>query len=68
MGRIIMVGAMKGGVGKTVTVFNLAYLLRKKGKTVLAVDLDPQSQYDDMLRTGRGGRKHRGSDDAGYRR
>lgn len=42
MGKIIMIGAMKGGVGKSVSVFNLAYSLRKKGKTVLAVDLDPQ--------------------------
>ena len=43
MGKIIMIGAMKGGVGKSVSVFNLAYSLRKKGKKVLAVDLDPQS-------------------------
>lgn len=43
MGKIIMIGAMKGGVGKTVTTFNLAYSLQKKGKRVLAVDLDPQS-------------------------
>ncbi len=43
MGKIIMIGAMKGGVGKSVTVFNLAYSLQKKGKKVLAVDFDPQS-------------------------
>lgn len=43
MGKIIMIGAMKSGVGKTVTTFNLAYSLQKKGKRVLAVDLDPQS-------------------------
>ncbi len=43
MGKIIMIGAMKGGVGKTVTTLNLAYSLQKKGKRVLAVDLDPQS-------------------------
>lgn len=43
MGKIIMIGAMKGGVGKTVTTFNLAYSLQKKGKRVVAVDLDPQS-------------------------
>ena len=43
MGKIIMVGAMKGGVGKSVTAFNLAYSLQKRGKKVLAVDFDPQS-------------------------
>ena len=43
MGKIIMIGAMKGGVGKSVTAFNLAYSLQKRGKKVLAVDFDPQS-------------------------
>lgn len=43
MAKVYMVGAMKGGVGKTVTVFNLAYSLQKKGMRVLAVDFDPQS-------------------------
>jgi len=43
MGKIYMVGAMKGGVGKSVTAFNLVYSLQKKGKKVLAVDFDPQS-------------------------
>ena len=43
MGKIYMIGAMKGGVGKSVSVFNLAYSLRKRGKKVLAVDFDPQS-------------------------
>ena len=42
MGKIIMTGAMKGGVGKTVTVYNLAYSLHKNGRKVLAVDFDPQ--------------------------
>lgn len=43
MGKTIMIGAMKGGVGKSVTAFNLAYSLQKSGKKVLAVDFDPQS-------------------------
>lgn len=34
---------MKGGVGKSVSVFNLAYSLKKRGMKVLAVDFDPQS-------------------------
>lgn len=43
MGKIYMIGVMKGGVGKSVSVFNLAYSLKKRGKKVLAVDFDPQS-------------------------
>ena len=43
MGKIYMIGAMKGGTSKTCTVFNLAYSLQKLGKKVLCVDLDPQS-------------------------
>ncbi len=43
MGKVYMVGAQKGGVAKTVTVFNLAYCLAKMGKKVLAVDLDSQA-------------------------
>lgn len=43
MGKIYMIGAMKGGVGKSVSVFNLAYSLHKKVNRVLAVDFDPQS-------------------------
>ena len=43
MGKIYMIGAMKGGVGKSVSVFNLAYSLQKRGKRVLAVDFDPQA-------------------------
>lgn len=43
MGKIYMIGAMKGGVGKSVSVFNLAYSLQKRGKRALAVDFDPQA-------------------------
>lgn len=43
MGKIYMIGTMKGGVGKSVSVFNLAYSLQKRGKRVLAVDFDPQA-------------------------
>ena len=43
MGKIILVGATKGGVGKTVGSYNLAYSLVKLGKKVLAVDFDSQA-------------------------
>lgn len=37
MSKIILVGATKGGVGKSVSVYNLAYSLEKLGKKVLTV-------------------------------
>lgn len=43
MGKIIMIGSMKGGVSKTVTTFNLAYSLAKLGRKVLTVDFDSQA-------------------------
>ncbi len=38
MGRVIVVGSGKGGVGKTTTVANLAVGLTKMGKSVIAID------------------------------
>lgn len=35
-GKIIVCGSQKGGVGKTVTTFNLAYALTSLGKDVLS--------------------------------
>ena len=40
MVKIIVLGAMKGGVGKSVSTYNLAYSLNKLGKKVLVVDFD----------------------------
>ena len=41
--RIIAVANEKGGVGKTATVVNLGAALSKENKSVLIVDMDPQS-------------------------
>ena len=43
MGKVILVGATKGGVGKSASSYNLAYLLASLGKKVLAVDFDSQA-------------------------
>lgn len=43
MAKIIEIGSAKGGVAKTTTTYNLAYVLKEMGYKVLAVDLDPQA-------------------------
>lgn len=40
---MILIGATKGGVGKSASSFNLAYSLASMGKKVLAVDFDSQA-------------------------
>ena len=50
MGKIIMCGSFKVGVGKSVTTYNLAYSLADMGKKVLAVDFDSQGKYSKYTR------------------
>lgn len=40
MGKIYTTACMKGGCAKTVTTYNLVYLLKEFGKKVLCVDFD----------------------------
>src|ERR1700731_4254860 len=48
--KIIAVTNIKGGVGKTTTAVNLAYLCAAGGRATLLWDLDPQGAATYMLR------------------
>src|ERR671934_2147081 len=43
LGQVIALANQKGGVAKTTTTLNLGVALAERGKRVLGVDLDPQS-------------------------
>jgi chromosome partitioning protein len=47
--RVLVVANNRGGIGKSTTALNMAYGLSKLGKSVLAIDLDPQANFTEML-------------------
>lgn len=49
MAKVICLFNHKGGVSKTTTTFNLGWMLARKGKKVLLVDLDPQCNLTGMI-------------------
>jgi cellulose biosynthesis protein BcsQ len=49
MAKIINLFNHKGGVSKTTTVFNLAWMLSTMGKKVIIADFDPQCNLTGMV-------------------
>lgn len=47
--KVIILFNHKGGVSKTLTTFNLAWMLTNKGKRVLLADCDPQCNLSALL-------------------
>lgn len=49
MPKVIAIGTFKGGVGKTMTTFNLAGILAENNYKVLCIDVDPQGNLTSNL-------------------